>query len=109
MYVETKLKAVNTIAELRKWDVPELAPVSQPELIQMVSSARAKRAKVVTELKRKIQILQTKIEAFVISEYLTESLELETLCVEIEHLWKITKEMSKKIRTIDPASRVRPT
>ena len=57
-----------------------------------------------TELKRKIQILQDKANASVVSEYLAGSLELETLCAEVRSLWRSTEVMSEEIKTIDPTN-----
>ena len=49
-------------------------------------------------------ILQDKVKASGISEYLVGSLELESLCTEARSLWKSTKKMSEEIKMIDPTT-----
>ena len=58
----------------------------------------------VTELESKLQILKDKTDAFVISESLAGSLELESLCAEVKGLWRDTKITSEEIIMFDPAT-----
>ena len=101
-YMNAKVKAVNMITKLRILAAPDPVPVPQPEPAQLASSMKVQRNRVVTELKRKIRILQNKADASTVPKYLTGSSELETLCANVRCLWNYTKEMSDKIKIIDP-------
>ena len=101
-YSDAKVKVVHKISDLRGQIVP--VPVLQLTPAQMANRKKVNREEVVTELKRKLQILKNKADAFVISEYLTGSLELESLCAEVKSLWRSTKVMSEEIIAIDPTN-----
>ena len=104
MYLDTKVKAMYKLADLRRQAVPVPVPVLQPIPAQVANRQKVKREEVVAELKRKIQILKDKADASVVSEYLAGSLELESLCAEVRSLWRSTQVMSEEIITINPTN-----